>query len=86
MNVAQSPVWLDDMIAFFAENLPPDPKHVLQFLDHSTGRLVKMRGRCTRDEGMEEIKDCLEMLTPEFRAFILKAAGMICEAGEGLGE
>ena len=79
-------MWLDDMFEFFEANLPPDPKYVLQFLDHSTGRLAKMRGSCTRDENMGEIKDGLEKLTPEFRAFILKAAGMICEAEEDLGE
>ena len=32
------------------------------------------------------IKDLLLKQPPEFRAFVLESARLICEAGEGLGE
>ncbi len=60
--------------------VPPLPRE-LQFLDHSTGRRVWMP-ECVFDNlDVGWIKECLENLSPEFRAFALKAAKMICEAG-----
>lgn len=75
-------MWLLDLIEFFEKNCPPEPKHELHFLDHSTGRQAWMNEYCIRDEDVGAIEGCLESLSPEFGAFILKAAEMICEAAE----
>ncbi len=74
-------MWVHDLIEFFEKNCPPVPKHELHFLDHSTGRQAWMNEHVIDNMDVGAIKDCLENLSPEFRAFILKSAEMICEAG-----
>ena len=62
----------------------PMPPRELQFIDCTTGRQRQVRmDECVIDNlDVGWIKECLEELSPEFRAFVLKAAEMICEAGE----
>ena len=75
-------MWIGDLLEFMDKNLPPSPKYELHFLDHGTGRQAWMNELALADADVGAIGDCLENLSPEFRAFILKAAEMICEAGE----
>ena len=75
-------MWIGDLLEFMDKNLPPSPKYELHFLDHSTGRQAWMNELALADADVGAIGDCLENLSPEFQAFILKAAEMICEAAE----
>ena len=74
-------MFVDDLLEVIDRRFPPPPRE-LHFLDHSTGRQVWMPECVIDNLDVGWIKECLENLSPEFRAFILKAAEMICEAAE----
>ena len=60
--------------------LPPPP-HELQFFDYTIMRQVWLYEHVIDNRDVGRIKECLENLSPEFRAFVFKAAKMIYEAG-----
>ena len=76
-------MFVDYLREVIDKNFPPPPRE-LQFFDCTTGRQRQVRmPECVIDNlDVGFIKECLEELSPEFRAFVLKAAEMICEAGE----
>ena len=75
-------MWVHDLIEFLEKNCPPSPKYELHFLDHSTGRQAWMSELIIANLDVGAIEDSLDELAPEFRAFILASARLICEAGE----
>ena len=74
-------MFVDDLLEGIDRRFPPPPRE-LKFFDYTIMRQVWM-DECVIDNlDVGWIKECLEGFSPEFRAFVLKAAEMICEAGE----
>ena len=74
-------MFVDDLLEGIDRRFPIPPREV-KFFDYTTMRQWEMP-ECVFDNlDVGWIKECLEGFPPEFRAFVLKAAGMICEAGE----
>ena len=73
-------MFVDDLLEVIDRRFPPPPRE-LRCIDCTTKRQVWM-DECVFDNlDVGWIKECLEKLSPEYQAFVLKAAEMICEAG-----
>ncbi len=69
----------------FADGIvPPDAfrDFEVQFLDYTIMRQMYIASPSITHKDVAFLRERLDVLTPEFRAFVLKAAEMICEAGE----
>jgi hypothetical protein len=71
----------DDLHFAYYEHFLPAANYQIKFTDEDKGRAVWINSYIFAHADTEYLKECLAGLTPEFRAFILKAAEMICEAG-----
>ena len=74
-------MFVDDLLEGIDRRFPPLPRE-LKFIDYITGRQVWMPECVIDNLDVGWIKECLEGFSPEFRAFVLKAAEMICEVGK----
>ena len=52
------------------------------FLDYDQLQRMTINSEVIRNGGLESLQERLETLTPEYKAFILEAALLICEALE----
>ena len=73
-------MFVDDLLEVIDRRFPPPPRE-LKFFDYTTKHHVWINELTIINADVGAIKDCLEDFSPEFRAFVLKAAEMICEAG-----
>ncbi len=74
----------DELNFAYYETFLPTGNYQVKFTDHDNGRAAWVSDYTFAHEDMEHLKEILEYMTPEFRAFILKVSEMICEAGEAV--
>jgi len=74
-------MFVDDLLEGIDKRFPPPPRE-LEFFDYTIMRQVSMPEHVIDNLDVGWIKECLAELSPEFQAFALKAAEMICEAEE----
>ena len=66
----------------FHHNVPFEQDYEVRFVDYSILRQKWIGYLVFANGDVGYLRDQLEILEPEFRAFVLKAAKLICEAGE----